>query len=89
MIWGREWDSLLSKDHDGALVELMNRTPDGDYQTYKAESGGFIRENFFGRDLRTRQMVEGLSDDQIWGLKRGGHDYNKIYAAYQSAVNHK
>ena len=89
VIWGREWDSLLSKDHDGALVELMNRTPDGDYQTYKAESGGFIRENFFGRDLRTRQMVEGLSDDQIWGLKRGGHDYNKIYAAYQSAMNHK
>ena len=89
VIWGREWDSLLSKDHDGALVDLMNKTPDGDYQTYKAESGGFIRENFFGRDLRTRQMVEDLSDDQIWGLKRGGHDYNKIYAAYQSAVNHK
>ena len=89
VIWGREWDTLLSKDHDGALVELMNRTPDGDYQTYKAESGGFIRENFFGRDLRTRQMVEELSDDQIWGLKRGGHDYNKIYAAYQSAMNHK
>ena len=89
VIWGREWDALLSKDIDGALVDLMNKTPDGDYQTYKAESGGFIRENFFGRDLRTRQMVEGLSDDQIWGLKRGGHDYNKIYAAYQSAVNHK
>ena len=89
VIWGREWDALLSKDSDGALVDLMNKTPDGDYQTYKAESGGFIRENFFGRDLRTRQMVEGLSDDQIWGLKRGGHDYNKIYAAYQSAVNHK
>ena len=89
VIWGREWDALLSKDNDGALVDLMNKTPDGDYQTYKAESGGFIRENFFGRDLRTRQMVEGLTDDQIWGLKRGGHDYNKIYAAYQSAVNHK
>ena len=89
VIWGREWDALLSKDSDGALVDLMNKTPDGDYQTYKAESGGFIRENFFGRDLRTRQMVEGLTDDQIWGLKRGGHDYNKIYAAYQSAVNHK
>ena len=89
VIWGREWDELLSRDHDGALVDLMNRTPDGDYQTYKAESGGFIRENFFGRDLKTRQMVEGLTDDQIWGLKRGGHDYNKIYAAYQSAMNHK
>lgn len=89
VIWGREWDALLAKDHDGALVELMNRTPDGDYQTYKAESGGFIRENFFGRDLRTRKLVEDLSDDQIWGLKRGGHDYNKIYAAYKAATEHK
>ena len=89
VIWGREWDALLSKDHDGALVELMNKTPDGDYQTYKAESGGFIRENFFGRDLRTRKMVEDLSDAQIWGLKRGGHDYKKIYAAYKAALAHK
>lgn len=89
VIWGREWDSLLSKDEDGALVDLMNRTPDGDYQTYKAESGGFVRENFFDRDPRTSAMVADLSDDQIWGLKRGGHDYNKIYAAYQSATNHK
>ena len=89
VIWGREWDDLLARDHDGALVDLMNRTPDGDYQTYKAESGGFIRENFFGRDHRTRALVENLSDDQIWGLKRGGHDYRKIYAAYHSAVHHK
>jgi pyruvate dehydrogenase E1 component len=89
VIWGREWDSLLANDADGALVNLMNRTPDGDYQTYKAESGSFIRENFFGRDHRTRALVEGLSDDQIWGLKRGGHDYKKIYAAYQAAMNHK
>lgn len=89
VIWGREWDDLLARDHDGALVDLMNRTPDGDYQTYKAESGGFIRENFFGRDHRTRALVENLSDDQIWGLKRGGHDYKKIYAAYQAALNHK
>ncbi len=89
VIWGREWDDLLSRDSDGALVDLMNRTPDGDYQTYKAESGGFIRENFFGRDHRTRALVDHLSDDQIWGLKRGGHDYKKIYAAYQAAMNHK
>lgn len=89
VIWGREWDDLLNQDQDGALVDLMNKTPDGDYQTYKAESGGFIRENFFGRDPRTAGMVEGMSDDQIWGLKRGGHDYNKIYAAYNAAVNHK
>lgn len=89
VIWGREWDKLLAKDHDGALVDLMNKTPDGDYQTYKAESGGFIRENFFGRDHRTRALVDDLSDDQIWGLKRGGHDYKKIYAAYKAATEHK
>ena len=89
MIWGREWDQLLSKDHDGALVDLMNRTPDGDYQTYKTESGGFVRENFFGRDPRTLKMVEGMTDDQIWGLRRGGHDYKKVYAAYKAATEQK
>lgn len=89
VIWGREWDSLLSKDSDGALVNLMNATPDGDYQTFKAESGAFIRENFFGRDPRTAAMVSGMSDDDIWSLKRGGHDYRKIYAAYKAAMNHK
>ncbi len=67
----------------------MNRTPDGDYQTYKAESGAYIRENFFGRDPRTLQMVEHLSDDDIWNLKRGGHDYRKIYAAFKAATEHK
>ena len=89
VIWGREWDNLLARDEDGALVNLMNQTPDGDYQTYKAESGEFVRENFFARDPRTLAMVEHLSDDQIWQLKRGGHDYRKVYAAYQSALNHK
>jgi pyruvate dehydrogenase E1 component len=89
VVWGREWDALLGSDHDGALVDLMNHTPDGDYQTYKAESGGFIRENFFGRDERTAKLVKDLSDEQIWGLKRGGHDYRKIYAAYKAAMNHK
>ncbi len=89
VIWGREWDELLAKDHEGALRDLMNRTPDGDYQTYKAESGGYIRENFFGRDPRTLAMVEHLTDDQIWGLKRGGHDYRKVYAAFKAASEHK
>jgi pyruvate dehydrogenase E1 component len=88
VIWGREWDPLLAADTDGALVNLMNITPDGDYQTYKAESGAYVREHFFGRDPRTRKMVEHLSDDEIWQLKRGGHDYRKLYAAYQAAVNH-
>ena len=89
VIWGREWDTLLSKDHDGALVDLMNRTPDGDYQTYKTEDGAFVRENFFNRDPRTAALVSDMTDDQIWSLKRGGHDYNKIYAAYKAATEHK
>ena len=89
VIWGREWDNLLAADHDGALVDLMNRTPDGDFQTYKTEDGAFVRENFFGRDPRTLQLVSSMSDADIWSLKRGGHDYRKIYAAYQAAMNHK
>ncbi|WP_439565814.1 pyruvate dehydrogenase (acetyl-transferring), homodimeric type [Microcella sp.] len=88
VIWGREWDALLEQDHEGALRDLMNRTPDGDYQTYKAESGAFIREHFFGRDPRTAAMVENYSDDQIWNLKRGGHDYRKVYAAFKAASEH-
>jgi pyruvate dehydrogenase E1 component len=88
VVWGREWDPLLAADTDGALVNLMNVTPDGDYQTYKAESGAYVREHFFGRDPRTRTMVEKLSDDEIWNLKRGGHDYRKLYAAYQAAMHH-
>ncbi len=89
VIWGREWDALLEQDHEGALRDLMNRTPDGDYQTYKAESGAFIREHFFGRDPRTAAMVADYTDDQIWGLKRGGHDYRKVYAAFKAASEHK
>jgi len=89
VVWGRKWDDLLAMDNDGALVNLMNRTPDGDYQTYKAEDGAFIREHFFGRDPRTRKMVESWSDDEIWSLSRGGHDYRKMYAAYRAATEHK
>ena len=85
VIWGRRWDELLAADRDGALVNLMNATPDGDFQTYKSESGAFVRENFFGRDPRTAQLVEGWSDDEIWSLRRGGHDYRKLYAAYEAA----
>ena len=89
VVWGREWDELLSQDHDGALRDLMNDTPDGDFQTYKAESGAYIRENFFGRDPRTAAMVADWSDEKIWALKRGGHDYRKLYAAYAEATSHK
>ncbi|ASN20724.1 pyruvate dehydrogenase (acetyl-transferring), homodimeric type [Arthrobacter sp. YN] len=89
VVWGREWDSLLEADQDGALVKIMNETPDGDYQTYKAESGGFVREHFFGKSPQTKDMVADLDDEQIWGLKRGGHDYRKVYAAYKAATEFK
>lgn len=89
VVWGREWDDLLARDHDGALRNLMNVTPDGDYQTYKAESGAYVRENFFGRDPRALELVSHLSDDEVWGLKRGGHDYRKVYAAFKAAAEHK
>ncbi|MDQ1674943.1 MAG: pyruvate dehydrogenase component [Actinomycetota bacterium] len=88
VIWGRNWDPLLAQDRDGALVNIMNTTPDGDYQTFKAENGGFVREHFFGRDPRTRRMVEDWSDEDVWGLQRGGHDYRKVYAAYKAATEH-
>ena len=86
VIWGREWDALLHADRDGALINLMNTTPDGDYQTYKANDGGYVRDHFFGRDPRTKALVEPMSDAEIWNLKRGGHDYRKVYAAYAAAT---
>jgi pyruvate dehydrogenase E1 component len=89
VVWGREWDPLLAADDEEALVHLLNSTPDGDFQTYKSESGGFVREHFFARDRRTRAMVEGMSDAEIWGLKRGGHDIRKVYAAYDAAMRHR
>ncbi|KQQ51376.1 pyruvate dehydrogenase (acetyl-transferring), homodimeric type [Plantibacter sp. Leaf314] len=89
VIWGREWDDLLNRDTDGALLNLMNVTPDGDFQTYKTEDGAYVRENFFGRDERALKLVEGYSDDEVWNLKRGGHDYRKVYAAFKAASEHK
>jgi pyruvate dehydrogenase E1 component len=86
VVWGREWDPLLAQDREGALVNLMNTTLDGDYQTFKAESGSYVREQFFGRDPRTAAMVANWSNEQIWGLKRGGHDYRKLFAAYTAAM---
>ncbi|OFE18722.1 pyruvate dehydrogenase (acetyl-transferring), homodimeric type [Humibacillus sp. DSM 29435] len=86
VLWGREWDTLLEKDAGRDLVRVMNETVDGDYQTYKGESGAYIREHFFGRTDATAKLVEDLTDDQIWNLKRGGHDYNKVYAAYHAAT---
>jgi pyruvate dehydrogenase E1 component len=86
VVWGREWDPLLAQDREGALVNIMNTTLDGDYQTFKGESGAYVREKFFGRDPRTAAMVANWSDDQIWNLKRGGHDYRKLFAAYSAAT---
>jgi pyruvate dehydrogenase E1 component len=89
VVWSREWDPLLAADTEGALVKLMNNTPDGDFQTYKTEDGAFVREHFFGRDPRALRLVANYTDDQIWALQRGGHDYRKVYAAYKAAVEHK
>ena len=89
VVWGREWDALLHADKDGALVNLMNTTPDGDFQTYRANNGAYVKEHFFGRDPRTKELVKNISDAEIWNLKRGGHDYRKVYAAYRAAMEHK
>ncbi|MFJ4175731.1 pyruvate dehydrogenase (acetyl-transferring), homodimeric type [Microbacterium sp. NPDC089696] len=89
VVWGREWDDLLARDTEGALLNIMNQTPDGDYQTYKAESGAYVREHFFGKDERAAALVSDYTDDQVWHLKRGGHDYRKVYAAFKAAAEHK
>ena len=80
VVWGREWDDLLARDTDGVLVNQMNRTPDGEFQTLSVESGAYNREHFFGPDPRLAKMVEHLTDEQIERLPRGGHDYRKVYS---------
>jgi pyruvate dehydrogenase E1 component len=89
LLWGSNWDPLLARDKEGALRKLMMDVVDGDYQALKAFDGAFVREKFFGRDPRTAKMVEKMSDQDIWELRRGGHDPQKVYAAYHRAVNHK
>jgi pyruvate dehydrogenase E1 component len=88
VVWGRDWDPLLARDVDGVLVNAMNTTPDGQFQTYAVESGAYIREKFFGTDPRLRKMVEGMPDDDLRHLSRGGHDYRKVYAAFKAAREH-
>jgi len=88
VIWGREWDELLARDTDGVLVNVMNTTPDGQFQKYSVSDGEFIRNDFFGRDPRLRKMVEHLSDEQLTRLSRGGHDYRKVFAAFKAAREH-
>ncbi|SEQ73432.1 pyruvate dehydrogenase (acetyl-transferring), homodimeric type [Microlunatus flavus] len=87
VLWGRDWDPLLAADASGALVNKMNTTPDGQYQTYLVEDGAYIRQNFFG-DPRLAKMVAGFSDEEIKRLSRGGHDYRKVYAAFKAASEH-
>ena len=86
VVWGRGWDPLLAADRDGALVNVMNSTPDGDYQTFKANDGDYVKEHFFGRDPRVAKMVADWDAERIWRLTRGGHDYHKVYAAYHAAM---
>jgi pyruvate dehydrogenase E1 component len=88
VIWGRGWDQLLARDVDGALVNLMNNTPDGNYQTYRGEDVKFLRQEFFGRDPRVAAMVADIPDKELWALKRGGMDYRKLYSAYRTAIEH-
>jgi pyruvate dehydrogenase E1 component len=86
VVWAREWDDLLARDADGVLVNKMNTTVDGQFQKYVVESGDYIRKDFFGPDSRLQKMVEHLSDDDLKRLRRGGHDYRKLHAAYASAL---
>ncbi len=86
VILGSKWDELLAKDKDGALLNKLNTTVDGEFQRYSIENGAYIRDNFFGPDPRLRQLVAHLSDDDLVNLPRGGHDYRKLYAAYKAAT---
>ncbi len=89
VIWAREWDDLLARDVDGVLVQQMNETLDGEFQKFTVAGGAYIREHFFGPDPRLRKLVEHLTDDDLAKLRRGGHDYRKVYAAYKAATEHK
>jgi pyruvate dehydrogenase E1 component len=89
LLWGSNWDPLLARDKDGALRQLMMDTLDGDYQAFKANDGAFVRKHFFGRDPRTLELVAKMSDDDIWKLRRGGHDPQKVYAAFHRAYHHQ
>ena len=89
VIWGREWDDLLARDVDGVLVNKMNETLDGEFQKFSVMGGAYIREHFFGPAPRLRRHVEHLSDDDLARLRRGGHDYRKVYAAYRAATEYR
>jgi len=85
VVWGRGWDKLLAKDTTGKLLQLMNETLDGDYQTYKANDGAYVRKHFFGRYPETAALVADMTDEEIFALKRGGHEPSKLFAAFKAA----
>ncbi len=85
LIWGKGWDELLERDETGRLKQLMMETVDGDYQTFKSKSGAYIRENFFDKYPETAALVANWTDDEIWALRRGGHDPQKVFAAFKRA----
>lgn len=89
VIWGGDWDPLLSKDENGVLVERMNEVVDGQFQKYTVSTGDVIRKDFFGKDPRLEELVRNYSDEQLKKLKRGGHDPDKVFAAYKEAFMHK
>ena len=89
VIWGDDWDPLLEQDTDGSLAQRMNEVVDGQYQKYSVSDGSYIRHDFFGTDPKLAAMVEHHSDEQLQKMRRGGHDPEKVYAAYQQAVAHK
>jgi len=89
VVWGRQWDPLFEKDKHGLLQQRMDEAVDGEYQNYKSRDGGYTRKHFFGKYPELLELVEDLTDDNIFKLNRGGHDPYKVYAAYAAAVNHK
>ncbi len=89
VLWGHNWDHLLAKDKDKILRRRMDEAVDGDYQAYAANKGAFVRRHFFGKYPELLEMVADMSDDDLWLLKRGGHDPDKVYAAYHAAVHHQ
>lgn len=89
VVWGSRWDPLLARDKEGWLQKRMEECLDGDYQSYKANDGSYVRQHFFNSYPELKKMVDNLSDDEIWRLNRGGHDPQKVYAAYAEAVAHK
>ncbi len=89
VIWGSRWDSLFAQDKHGVMQKRMQECVDGDFQSYKANDGAFVREHFFGKSPELKKMVEHLTDDEIWRLNRGGHDAQKVYAAYAQAIAHE